>query len=131
MSFTAWKHTERSRHREKYLLWFLEVWWFQYSTQPPEAVNSLLLRNCHRFFDQVGHQTMYASIENKHFFTKYVIISMINLLKDCKILTISHFSASKINGIFLNFFCEEYYTRRPTFTEEIFWNFLFLKYFIF
>ena len=23
-----------------------------------------------RFFDQVGHETMYASIGNKHFFTK-------------------------------------------------------------
>ena len=23
-----------------------------------------------RFFDQVGHETMYAYIENKHFFTK-------------------------------------------------------------
>ena len=23
-----------------------------------------------KFFDQVGHQTMYASSENKHFFTK-------------------------------------------------------------
>ena len=24
-----------------------------------------------RFFDQVGHQTTYASMENKHFSTKY------------------------------------------------------------
>ena len=23
-----------------------------------------------RFYDQVGHETMYASSENKHFFTK-------------------------------------------------------------
>ena len=27
------------------------------------------LRYCHRFFDQVGHQTMYACIGKKHFFT--------------------------------------------------------------
>ena len=25
----------------------------------------------HRFFDQIGHQSMYASIGNKHFFTKW------------------------------------------------------------
>jgi hypothetical protein len=27
------------------------------------------IRYRHRFFDQVGHQTMYAFIGNKHFFT--------------------------------------------------------------
>ena len=27
-------------------------------------------RVCPRFFDQVGHETMYASSGNKHFFTK-------------------------------------------------------------
>ena len=27
-------------------------------------------RDCPRFFDQVGHQTIDASIENKYFFTK-------------------------------------------------------------
>ena len=27
-------------------------------------------RVCPRFFDQVGHDTMYASSGNKHFFTK-------------------------------------------------------------
>ena len=30
----------------------------------------LLSRYCLRFFDHVGHQTTYASIGNKHFFTK-------------------------------------------------------------
>ena len=28
-----------------------------------------------RFFDQVGYQTTYASMGNKHFFTKYYLIS--------------------------------------------------------
>ena len=28
------------------------------------------IRVCPRFFDQVGHETMYASCGNKHFFTK-------------------------------------------------------------
>ena len=31
---------------------------------------SFLARDLPRFFDQVGHQTTNASIENKHFFTK-------------------------------------------------------------
>ena len=30
----------------------------------------LHIRNCPGFFDQVGHETMYASSGNKHFFTK-------------------------------------------------------------
>ena len=79
-----------------------------------------------RFFDQVGHQTMSACIENKHFFTKpchrqnyqnyeQPPQSLQNLYFQ------SHFSASKINRIFLNFFfCEEYLTRRSTFINEIF-----------
>ena len=29
----------------------------------------MLDRYCHRFFDQVGHETMYASSRNKHFST--------------------------------------------------------------
>ena len=32
--------------------------------------NCIAVRYCQRFFDQVGHKTMYASSENKHFFTK-------------------------------------------------------------
>ena len=62
-----------------------------------------------RFFDQVGHQTMSAFIENKHFFTKsrhgqpYQNYEQPpqNLQNLC---FPSHFSASKINQIFLNFF---------------------------
>ena len=30
-----------------------------------------LSRYRHRFFDQIGHQSIYASIGNKHFFTKW------------------------------------------------------------
>ena len=30
----------------------------------------LITRDLPRFFDQVGHRTTNASIENKHFFTK-------------------------------------------------------------
>ena len=33
-------------------------------------VEEILSRDRPRFFDQVGHQTTNASIENKHFFTK-------------------------------------------------------------
>ena len=31
---------------------------------------SFALESVQGFFDQVGHETMYASSENKHFFTK-------------------------------------------------------------
>ena len=47
-------------------------------------------RFCPRFFDQVGHETMYASGGNKHFFTKschrQTSKIMNNLLKHLKIL---------------------------------------------
>ena len=69
----------------------------------------IFLRYCPRFFDQVGHQTNYASMGNKHFFTKqchrltYQIYeqppqSFQNLYFQ------SHFSALKIKSIFLIFF---------------------------
>ena len=78
-----------------------------------------------RFFDQFGHQTTYASIGNKHFFTKSCHRQTYQnyeqrpqRLQNSDFQ--SHFSASKINGIFLNlFFCEEYQTKRTTFTNEI------------
>ena len=44
-----------------------------------------------RFFDQVGHETMYASSKNKHFSLNHVIVRhpkiMNNLLKHLKICT--------------------------------------------
>ena len=36
----------------------------------PEVLSGLQSRDRPRFFDQVGHQTTNASVENKHFFTK-------------------------------------------------------------
>ena len=36
--------------------------------------DALATRYCPRFFNQVGHQTMYASIGNKHFVNKNVIV---------------------------------------------------------
>ena len=62
-----------------------------------------------RFFDQVGHQTMYAYIINKHFFTKSCHRQTYqNYEQPPQRLQNSyfqsHFSGSKINGIFLNFF---------------------------
>ena len=86
-----------------------------------------------RLFDQVGHQTTSAYIENKHFFTKSCHRqtyknyeqppqSLQNLYFQ------NLFSASKINRIFLIvFFCKEYLTRRSTFINEIFWKLWFLK----
>ena len=35
-----------------------------------KPIADICIRYCHRFFDQVGHQTTYASIGNKHFFYK-------------------------------------------------------------
>ena len=80
-----------------------------------------------RFFDQVGHQTTSAFSENEHFFNKsshrqtyqnyeQPPQSLQNLYLQ------THFLASKINQIFLNFFfCyEDYLTGRSTFINEIF-----------
>jgi hypothetical protein len=36
----------------------------------PDPASGLKTRVRPRFFDQVGHETMYASSGNKHFFTK-------------------------------------------------------------
>jgi hypothetical protein len=56
-----------------------------------------------RFFDQVGHQTTYAYIGNKHFFTKschrQTYQNYEQLHQRLQIWYFqSHFSASKING---------------------------------
>ena len=41
-----------------------------------------------RYFDQVGHQTTFVYVGNKHFFTKSCPTKIMNnLLKDCKIRT--------------------------------------------
>ena len=37
---------------------------------PELGWDHLFTRVCPRFFDQVGHETMYASSGNRHFFTK-------------------------------------------------------------
>ena len=71
------------------------------------------------FFDQVGHQTMSAYIENKHFFTKSCHRQTYqNYEQPPKSLQNfyfqSHFSASNF------FFFEEYLTRRSTFINETF-----------
>ena len=73
------------------------------------SFRSLSIRYRQIFFDQVGHQTMYASIGNKHFFTKSCHRQTYqNYEQPPQRLQNSdfqsHFSASKINRIFLNFF---------------------------
>ena len=62
-----------------------------------------------RFFNQVGHQTMHAYIGNEHFFPKSCHRETHqNYEQPGQRLQNSyfqsHFSASKINGIFLIFF---------------------------
>ena len=63
-----------------------------------------LTRDRPRLFDQVGHQTTNAYIGNKHFSLNNDLVKltkiMNNLVKDLKILSFSHFSVSKIGGIF-------------------------------
>ena len=50
------------------LLWY----WPQIINRNPKGVNVVCTINKYhqRFFDQVGHQTKYASMGNKHFITK-------------------------------------------------------------
>ena len=62
-----------------------------------------------RFFDKVGHQTTYAYIGNKHFFTKSSHHQTYQNHEQSpqRLQTSyfqSHFSASKINGILQIFF---------------------------
>ena len=79
-----------------------------------------------RFFDQVGHETMYASSGNKHFFTKschrqtYQNYEQPPRTSQNSYFQ-SHFSVLKIGRIFpkKNFY-EEYLTRRPTFIKKCF-----------
>ena len=40
------------------------------TTEKPTYLQRGKSRVCPRFFDQVGHETMYASMGNKHFITK-------------------------------------------------------------
>ena len=88
-----------------------------------------MIRNRQRCFEQVGHETMFVSSGNKHFFTKSIYRQTYQNYEqppqppqpfqnsDFQ----SHFSVSKIGQIFSNFvFFEEYWTRRPTFIKICF-----------
>ena len=86
----------------------------------------ILSRNRPRFFEQVGHETMFVSSRNKHFFTKLCHRQTYqNYEQPPQRLQNSyfqsHFSVSKIGRIFpKKKFCEEYLIRRPTYINEIF-----------
>ena len=90
-----------------------------------------------RIFDQDGHQTTSAYIENKHFFTKSCHCKTYQNYEQPPRTSqnsyfLSHFSVLKIGWIFpKKKFNEEYSTRRPTFIKKCFWKFWFLRYFIF
>ena len=83
-------------------------------------------RVCPRFFDQVGHESMYASSGNKHFFTKSCHRQTYKNYeqppqKSQNSYFQSHFSVLKIGQIFpKKNFCEEYWIRRTTYINEIF-----------
>ena len=79
-----------------------------------------------RLFDQVGHQTTYAYIRNKHFFTKSCHRQTNHNYEQTPQTSQnsyfqSHFSVLKIGPIFpkKNLY-EEYSTRRPTFIKKCF-----------
>ena len=141
----------------------LQPWFFKYSTstthkrlswetqfQDPHFVRLsgisptlatlgtyLCIRVRPRFFDQVGHETMYASSRNKHFFTKSCHHQTYKNYEQSSqtsqnLYFQSHFSVLKICFIFQkkNFY-EEYSTRRPNFIKKCFWKFWFLRNFVF
>ena len=77
-----------------------------------------------RFFDQVGHETMYASSGNRHFFTKLSHRQTYQNYEQPPQTSQnwyfqSYFSLFKIGLIFpkKNFY-EEYLTRRRTFIKK-------------
>ena len=87
------------------------------------------LRDRPRFFDQVGHETMYAFSGNKHFFTKSCYRQTYQNYEQPPQTSQnsyfqSHFSVLQIGRIFpKKKFYEEYSTRRPTFIKKCFWKF--------
>ena len=124
-----------------------------------EKVHSIrATRNQQRLFEQVGHETMFASSGNKHFFLlNHVIVRLIeiinNLLKPHKILilkviflcqkwstsfqTDQHWTGKKVRKKGFNWsevhfyrsnFLQNWYFRRPTFIEKSFLKIRFLKY---
>ena len=113
------------------------MWWAPCATRYTLCLACMLNRYRLRFFDQVGHQTTYASIENKHFITKSCHRQTYQSYEQHpqslqNLFFQSLFLASKISQIFLNcFFCKEYLTSWSTFINEIFWKLWFLKYFVF
>ena len=78
-----------------------------------------------RVFDQVGHETVYASSGNKHYFTKSCHRQTYQNYEQSPQTSQnsyfqSHFSVLKIGRIFpKKKFYEEYLTRRPTFIKKI------------
>ena len=85
--------------------------------------NKLGTRYRPRFFDQVGHQTTSAYIENKHFFTKSCHRQTYQNYEQppqC-LQNLSFFGIKNQPNLFEFFFvCDEYSTRRSTFINEIF-----------
>ena len=95
---------------------------------PPKNVElggSVAVRVRPRLFDQVGHETMFASSENKHFFTKSCHRQTYQNYEQPPQTSQnwyfqSHFSIFKIGESFRDkFFYEEYLTRRPTLFSKI------------
>ena len=78
-----------------------------------------------KFFDQVGHETMYASSGNKHFFTKSDLPKLWTTSTNISKFVLSKSFFCVINWLNLSEkkIYEEYLTRRPTFIKFFFENF--------
>ena len=81
--------------------------------------NELSLRVHPRFFDRVGHETMYASSGNKHFFTKLSHPQAHQNYEQPPRTSQNVYFQSNLSDFF---FYEEYSTRRPTFIKKVFDN---------
>ena len=90
------------------------------------GMRTFAIESVQDFLNQVGHETMYASSGNKHFFTKschrqtYQNYEQPPRTSQNSYFQ-SNFSVLKIGQIFLKKkFREEYLTRKPTFNKNIF-----------
>ena len=82
-----WMYLKVGKEKEPiYYYWYLRIWKANY-----------VIDTIQDLFDQVGHQTTYASNGNKHFFTKSCHHQTYQNFQ-------SHFSASKTNEILQIFF---------------------------
>ena len=131
------KHWNRLRENSKIRHFVISSHLFYWHANHIKLPTSdMYIRYLSRFFDCWAHETTYAYIGNKHFFTKSCHCqtyqnSKISWQKMPIFDFQSDFSMSKIIQIFLKkFFIEEYQFRGTYIVIGIFWKLQFLKPFI-